>query len=93
MQRSSFDASRLLWAWLFLIQLWDLCVYIYSLNLPQEPLPLTSSGNIRGPLKMVQLAGGLSSCAWKPDRAPLTQNLKYQQRSIAAACYLLSSTE
>lgn len=38
-------------------------------------------------------AGALSSCAWKPDREPLTPNLKYQQRSIDAACYLLSSTK
>lgn len=60
---------------------------------PGTPPPLTSSGNIRGVLTAGQPAGGQSSCAWKPDRVPLTQNLKYQhQRSIAAACYLLSST-
>lgn len=52
----------------------------------QESPPLTNCGDIRG-----QLAGGLSSCAWKPERVPLTPNLKYQQRSIAAACHLLSS--
>lgn len=59
-------------------------------HISQESPTLPRLRNIRGS-KDKLLECRLSSCAWKPDRAPLTQNLKYQQGSIAAACYLLFS--